>query len=100
VIGFMGDTGASDGETNHLEFEIHPVSLLYLGSQGAVDPGPYLATWRRPSSVALAPSTGFAPNVRATATAPVPGAMLVSSATIASAGVAALPGGVNRRAGG
>lgn len=88
VIGFMGDTGITAGEPNHLEFEVHPVSLLYLGSQGAVDPGPYLAGWRRVAAVSLAPDTGWAPNVRATAAAPEPGAILVSSSNIASVGAA------------
>lgn len=84
VIGFMGDTGLTGGGPSHLEFEIHPVSLLYLGSQGAVDPAPYLAGWRRAASVSLGPDTGWAPNVHATATAPEPGAILVSSSDIAS----------------
>ena len=34
-----------------VEFEVRPVSLLFLGSQGAVDPGPYLASWRPVASI-------------------------------------------------
>ena len=30
----------------HLHFEIHPVSLLYLDYDGAVDPTPYLVAWQ------------------------------------------------------
>ena len=46
VVGFMGHTGDAEGTPVHLHFEIHPVSLLYLGYDGAVDPTPYLDAWR------------------------------------------------------
>ena len=42
VIGFMGNTGDAEGTPYHLHFEVHPVSFLYLGYDGAVDPTPYL----------------------------------------------------------
>ena len=43
VIGFMGDTGNSGGMPTHLHFELHPVSMLFLGQDGAANPAPYLA---------------------------------------------------------
>jgi murein DD-endopeptidase MepM/ murein hydrolase activator NlpD len=46
VVGFMGRTGDAEGTPYHLHFEVHPVSFLYLGYDGAVDPTPYLDAWR------------------------------------------------------
>ena len=40
VVGFMGHTGDAEGTPVHLHFEVHPVALLYLGYDGAVDPTP------------------------------------------------------------
>ena len=85
VIGFMGDTGDTQGQPTQLEFEVHPVSLLYLGAQGAVDPGAYLRSWPPVESVALTSGPGWAPSVPGTAPAPEPGAVLVSASTLASA---------------
>jgi murein DD-endopeptidase MepM/ murein hydrolase activator NlpD len=45
VVGFLGNTGDAEGTPYHLHFEVHPVSLLYLGYDGAVDPTPYLDAW-------------------------------------------------------
>ncbi len=84
VIGFMGTTGNVVGPTA-LEFEVHPVSLLFLGAQGAVDPASYLASWRRVESIALAPGPAWAPSVPGTLRAAEPGAVLVASSTISSA---------------
>jgi len=47
VIGYVGNTGDAEGTPYHLHFEIHPVSLLSLGYDGAVDPFPYVSAWRR-----------------------------------------------------
>lgn len=98
VIGFMGDTGVTQGEATHVEFEVHPVSLLYLGPQGAVDPTPYLAAWRHVTSVSLTAGPGWAPSVRAGSPAPEPGAFLVSSSDIASTGAVG-PSGLRRALG-
>ncbi len=49
----MGDTGNSGGAQTHLHFEVHPVSMLFLGKDGAVDPGAYLASWRHLASLAV-----------------------------------------------
>jgi murein DD-endopeptidase MepM/ murein hydrolase activator NlpD len=92
VIGFMGDTGTAYGLPSHLTFELRPVSLLYLGGEGAVDPTPYLAAWQRVSSVALTPGPGWAPSVPGTIHAPEPGAYLVTSSVLAS-----LPTGASHR---
>ena len=85
VIGFMGDTGNTNGEPTHLHFEVHPVSLLFLGSDGAVDPAPYLASWHRLASLAFPVATGWAPTVPGTIKAPEPGAVLTGSTDISTA---------------
>ena len=81
VIGFMGDTGNSGGEPTHLHFEIHPVSTIFLGADGAVNPGPYLAEWHRISSLSFPVETGWAPAVPGTIKAPEPAASLSGPAT-------------------
>ena len=47
VLGFVGNTGDAQGTPYHLHFEVHPVRLLGLGYDGAVDPTKYLDAWRR-----------------------------------------------------
>ena len=85
VLGFMGDTGNANGEPTHLHFEIHPVSMLFLGNDGAVDPGPYLATWRHLVDVSFPVATGWAPAVPGTIKAPEPGAVPLGTADISTA---------------
>jgi murein DD-endopeptidase MepM/ murein hydrolase activator NlpD len=85
VVGFMGNTGNTGGEPTHLHFEVHPVSLLFLGPDGAVDPGPYLASWHRLASLAFPVATGWAPTVPGTIKAPEPGAVLTGSSDISTA---------------
>ena len=85
VIGFMGDTGNANGEPTHLHFEIHPVSMLFLGDDGAVDPGPYLASWRHLVDVSFPVATGWAPAVPGTIKAPEPGAVPIGTADISTA---------------
>jgi murein DD-endopeptidase MepM/ murein hydrolase activator NlpD len=46
VLGFVGRTGDAFTTPPHLHFEIHPVSLLKLDYDGAVDPTSYLRKWR------------------------------------------------------
>ena len=74
VIGFMGDTGDAEGTPTHLHFEIHPVSLLYLGYDGAVDPTSYLKTWSHPATVPFPVVAGWTPTIPGTLAAPDPGA--------------------------
>ena len=53
VVGFMGNTGDAEGTPYHLHFEVHPVSFLYLGYDGAVDPTPYLERLAAPAGPAV-----------------------------------------------
>jgi murein DD-endopeptidase MepM/ murein hydrolase activator NlpD len=85
VIGFMGATGTSAGPRPLLHFEVYPVSMLFLGLAGAVDPGPYLMTWRHLASLAFPVAAGWSPKVPGTIDAPTPGAVLVGVADISTA---------------
>ena len=85
VIGFMGNTGDAEGRPTHLHLEVHPVSLLFLGADGAVDPAPYLRGWRRLENLSVPIATGWAPKVPGTIQAPPPGAVLIGSTDISSA---------------
>ena len=84
VIGFMGNTGDAEGATTHLHFEVHPVSLLYLGYDGAVNPTTYLEAWKRIQNLPFPIATGWAPSPPGVVKAPQPGAMLIGSTDIAS----------------
>jgi murein DD-endopeptidase MepM/ murein hydrolase activator NlpD len=54
LLGFVGSSGDAEQTPPHLHFEIHPASLLGLGSDGAVDPTRYLRAWPhvRPRAIA------------------------------------------------
>jgi Peptidase family M23 len=55
-LAFVGNTGDAITTPHHLHFEIHPVGLLRLGYDGAVDPTTYLNTWKHLTRVSpLAP---------------------------------------------
>jgi murein DD-endopeptidase MepM/ murein hydrolase activator NlpD len=84
VIGFMGHTGDAEGTPVHLHFEIHPVSLLYLGYDGAVDPTPYLDAWRHQQDLPFPVAGGWAPTVPG-GSAPEPGAILLHVSDISTA---------------
>jgi murein DD-endopeptidase MepM/ murein hydrolase activator NlpD len=84
VLGFVGNTGDAQGTPYHLHFEIHPVGLLGLGYDGAVDPTKYLNHWRHVQDVSFAGGTAWVP-AAATARAPKPGAILISATDISSA---------------
>jgi hypothetical protein len=85
VIGFMGDTGDTEGLPAHLHFEVHPVSLLFLGYDGAVDPTTYLRSWRHLVTLPFPVATGWAPSVPGQAKAPEPGAFLLGVSDISTA---------------
>jgi hypothetical protein len=51
VIGFVGTTGDAFTTPPHIDFEIHPRSLLHLDYAGAVDPTTYIDSWPRPSDL-------------------------------------------------
>jgi hypothetical protein len=82
VLGFVGNTGDAAGTPYHLHFEIHPVALLGLGYDGAVDPTSYLAEWQRASDLTAAAPAGVGWSRRS---APTAGAILLSSSDISSA---------------
>jgi hypothetical protein len=73
----VGTTGDAAGTPAHLHFEIHPVSMLRLGYDGAVNPTSYLESWRRLTERSAAA-------IRA-AVAPRPGAILLSVSDISTA---------------
>lgn len=83
VIGFVGNTGDAEGTPYHLHFEVHPVSLLALGYDGAVDPTPYLTAWQHQKDIRLAQVAGYLPGFAGNA--PKPGAILLQSSDISEA---------------
>jgi murein DD-endopeptidase MepM/ murein hydrolase activator NlpD len=87
VLGFVGNTGDAEGTPFHLHFEVHPVALLGLGYDGAVNPTPYLDAWRRLQDIRFSASGAWLPGlVRLTASrAPEPGAILLQVNDISSA---------------
>jgi hypothetical protein len=87
VLGFVGNTGDAEGTPYHLHFEIHPVALLGLGYDGAVNPTPYLDAWRRLQDIRFSAAGAWLPGlVRLTGSrAPEPGAILLQITDISSA---------------
>ncbi len=85
VLGFVGNTGDAEGTPYHLHFEIHPVSLLYLDYDGAVDPTPYLLAWQHLHDVAFSAAAGWVPPAHVTDPAPKPGAVLLQVSDISGA---------------
>jgi murein DD-endopeptidase MepM/ murein hydrolase activator NlpD len=85
VVGFMGNTGDAEGTPYHLHFEVHPVSLLYLGYDGAVDPNPYLDAWQHQKDLPFPIAGGWAPAVPGGPAAPEPGAILLGMSDISTA---------------
>ena len=85
VLGFLGNTGDASTTPYHLHFEIHPVGLLYLGYDGAVNPTSYLTAWEHLQDIDFAQVAGWAPPISATSTAPKPGAILLSQTDISTA---------------
>jgi murein DD-endopeptidase MepM/ murein hydrolase activator NlpD len=83
VLGFMGNTGDAAGTPYHLHFEVHPVGLLGLGYDGAVDPTPYLDSWQRLQDVRFDAVLGWTPKLAGAA--PKAGAILLQSSDISSA---------------
>jgi murein DD-endopeptidase MepM/ murein hydrolase activator NlpD len=85
VVGFMGRTGDAEGTPYHLHFEVHPVSFLYLGYDGAVDPTAYLDAWRHQKDLPFPVAAGWAPAIPGGPAAPEPGAILLGMTDISSA---------------
>jgi murein DD-endopeptidase MepM/ murein hydrolase activator NlpD len=84
VIGFLGNSGDAQTTPYHLHFEIHPVSLLYLDYDGAVDPTTYLDAWRKLEDVDFPDGAAWAPFVHG-GSAPEPGAILLQVSDISQA---------------
>jgi murein DD-endopeptidase MepM/ murein hydrolase activator NlpD len=84
VVGFMGNSGDAMTTPPHLHFEIHPVSLLYLGYDGAVNPTSYLEAWQKLEDVDFPAGAAWAPSVSGGA-APEPGAMLLQVSDLSQA---------------
>lgn len=76
VLGFVGNTGDAEHTPYHLHFEVHPVGLLDLGYDGAVDPTSYLRSWRHVRYPGFEAEPGWTPTVLA-ASVPKPGAVLL-----------------------
>lgn len=85
VVGFMGNTGDAEGTPYHLHFEVHPVSLLYLGYDGAVDPTAYLDAWQHQKDLPFPIAPGWAPAIPGGPAAPEPGAILLGMTDISTA---------------
>jgi murein DD-endopeptidase MepM/ murein hydrolase activator NlpD len=84
VLGFVGNTGDAQGTPYHLHFEIHPVGLLGMGYDGAVDPTIYLTAWKHLQDVSFEGGNAWAPR-GAIGTAPKTGAILLSATDISIA---------------
>jgi hypothetical protein len=84
VLGFVGDTGDAQGTPFHLHFEVHPVGLLGLGYDGAVDPTSYLLGWEHLKDVRFDTVSGWTPATHPNA-APKAGAILLQSSDISTA---------------
>ncbi len=84
VLGFVGNTGDAQGTPYHVHFEVHPVGLLGLGYDGAVDPSSYLDGWEHLRDVRFDAASGWTPAAQA-GSAPKAGAILLQSSDISTA---------------
>lgn len=94
VLGFVGNTGDAQGTPYHLHFEIHPVSLLGEGYDGAVNPTSYLEAWQHLQDVSFEGGDAWAP-LHSIANAPKPGAILLQATDISIAD-GLVPGSLQR----
>jgi murein DD-endopeptidase MepM/ murein hydrolase activator NlpD len=94
VLGFVGNTGDAQGTPTHLHFEIHPVGLIGLGYDGAVDPTTYLLAWKHLQDVSFAGGNAWAP-LHSIGDAPKPGAILLTASDISNAD-GLVPGSLQR----
>jgi murein DD-endopeptidase MepM/ murein hydrolase activator NlpD len=85
VLGFVGNTGDAEGTPYHLHFEVHPVAMLFIGYDGAVNPTKYLDAWKRLEDIRILPAIPFAGPKGHAATVPTPGAILLESTDISTA---------------
>jgi murein DD-endopeptidase MepM/ murein hydrolase activator NlpD len=100
VLGFMGKTGDAEFSPAHLHFEIHPVSLLARGYDGAVAPYPFLNAWRRAQDVSFDAGRAYlpldGPASARTGVAPPVGAVLLEADDISSTS-GLVPGAIESR---
>src|SRR2546430_1955955 len=94
VLGFVGNTGDAQGTPTHLHFEIHPVGLIGLGYDGAVNPTTYLLAWKHLQDVSFAGGDAWAPQ-HSLGDAPKPGAILLNASDISNAD-GLVPGSLER----
>jgi murein DD-endopeptidase MepM/ murein hydrolase activator NlpD len=94
VLGFVGNTGDAQGTPTHLHFEIHPVGLIGLGYDGAVNPTTYLQAWKHLQDVSFAGGNAWAP-AHSLGNAPKPGAILLTVSDISNAD-GLVPGSLER----
>jgi murein DD-endopeptidase MepM/ murein hydrolase activator NlpD len=94
VVGFVGNTGDAQGTPFHVHFEVHPVGLLGLGYDGAVNPTSYLNAWKHLQDVSFAGGDAWAP-VQSRGNAPKPGAILLAATDISTAD-GLVPGSLQR----
>jgi murein DD-endopeptidase MepM/ murein hydrolase activator NlpD len=94
VLGFVGNTGDALGTPTHLHFEIHPVGLIGLGYDGAVNPTTYLLAWKHLQDVSFAGGDAWAP-LHSLGNAPKPGAILLTVSDISNAD-GLVPGSLER----
>lgn len=94
VVGFVGNTGDAEGTPFHLHFEVHPVGLLGLGYDGAVNPTSYLLAWKHLQDVSFAGGDAWAP-LNSFGNAPKPGAILLAATDISTAD-GLVPGSLQR----
>jgi hypothetical protein len=85
VVGFVGNTGDAQGTPYHLHFEVHPVGLLGLGYDGAVDPTSYLTAWEHLKDLPITDAGAFVVAPAPGAQAPKPGAILLQVNDISNA---------------
>jgi murein DD-endopeptidase MepM/ murein hydrolase activator NlpD len=85
VLGFVGNTGDAQGTPPHLHFEVHPISLLFMGYDGAVDPTPYLQAWRRLQDVQFQNVARWLAYTGISDPAPKPAAILLQVSDISEA---------------
>jgi murein DD-endopeptidase MepM/ murein hydrolase activator NlpD len=85
VVGFMGNTGDAITTPPHLHFEVHPVSFLFVGYDGAANPTPYLDAWKRLEDLKFPIASGWTPLVPGGARAPQAGAILLGVSDISTA---------------
>ena len=85
VIAFVGASGDAEGTPPHLHFEVHPVGLLSLGYDGAVDPYSALVSWQRLTDVRFIAGARWLTSVAPASGAPTPGAYLLSASDISTA---------------